>query len=301
MIAPARRTVRLLPALACLALLPAAAVSGCGSSGDDSGTSATGGAAASTPTTATGTTASGTPGRATASPAEVLKDAKAALAQVTSYHVAGTEVDKDDGPGTIAADVSQNGSFRASLSSKSTKVEFIVTSGSGAASYIKGDEAFWLDSLGQKGAAAAKALADKWVKTPSSAGDALDSGLKQLLPTELAYCLDKNLGPLKNGGVKTVDGKQVVVIRDAGSRPGTAPGELYVTASGDALPLRLVQLGSRANGGTLDKRCYDADDASTTKSDYTLSDFNAVDPITAPRGAQDLETVIRAAGADTTA
>lgn len=292
---------RLVPALACLALVPLAGLlAGCGGgsgkAGDSTARSAAGGATAAT----TSATAPAAAARAKASPTEVLGEVRDALAQVRSYHIEGTQQDTEEGRGALAADIDRSGSFKASLAFRSGKVKIVVIGGPRGASYIKGDEPFWRATLGAKDAAAAKLLAGQWVTTPAAAGESFGASFKKLLPSELAYCIDKNVGPLTNRGLKGGAGKPAVVLHDAGGRPATAAGDLYVAATGDALPLRVVQLGLRRKGGKLDHRCYDRDDATTEGSDLRLSAFNAIDPITAPRGAKNLETLLKGAAADTT-
>ncbi|WP_272476666.1 hypothetical protein [Baekduia alba] len=78
-----------------------------------------------------------------------------------------------------------------------------------------------------------------------------------MAPKHIATCLDSQLGTLTNKGIKTVGGQQVVVLEDAGDKPGTAPGQLLIAADGPTLPVREIQaapkgaisLESLAGGG----------------------------------------------------
>ena len=64
-----------------------------------------------------------------------------------------------------------------------------------------------------------------------------------ILPKDVGYCLVKEAGTVTNAGARTVAGEDVVVLTDKGDKPGTSPGELYLPASGPALPTRLRQTG----------------------------------------------------------
>src|SRR5437764_268932 len=81
---------------------------------------------------------------------------------------------------------------------------------------------------------------------------------------------------------------QSAVAEDQGDRPGTNPGQLYVAASGPALPLRVLQTGPQKPGGSADPTCGGGSD--TTKSaDVRLSNFDKDVKISAPPGALDLQ------------
>ena len=118
--------------------------------------------------------------------------------------------------------------------------------------------------------------------------ESVRSLLVKLSPKYLASCYATGLGTLSNNGVKTLDGRKVIVLEDKGDKPGTAPGLLYVAAEGPFLPLREVQTGPSKPGGKRDKRC-DAGDDKTTTADVTYSQYNRVPRLKAPRGALSLE------------
>ena len=105
----------------------------------------------------------------------------------------------------------------------------------------------------------------------------------------MGYCLVKEAGTVTKAGARTVAGEQVVVLTDKGDKPGTSPGELYVPASGPALPTRVRQTGPEKAGGTPDPRCEDDDGDNTNDSDVRLSDYDKPVDIEAPKGALDLE------------
>lgn len=229
--------------------------------------------------------------RAKQDPRELIGDVKAALQAVKSYHVVGTFDDKD-GRGHIVADVTAAGAARVTMQVKPTTVRFTVT---GGFTYLKAPASFWRkegdnaterDRLG-------RAFGGRWVKVPTDVDDDLAGPAKQLSPRELAFCTDKDLGTLTNKGLRTVGGRLVVVLHDAGDKPGTQPSDLQIAATGPALPLRERTLGPRKAGGSPSPRCGH-DDASDRKTDastgnVTISRFNAIPPIVPPPNALDLQ------------
>ena len=85
-------------------------------------------------------------------------------------------------------------------------------------------------------------------------------------------------------GAGTVGGRSAVIVVSDGSVPGSAPGKVYVAATGPAWPLRAVVTGPRRPGGS--GVCAEQTTART--SDITISDFNQPVSVTAPAGALDL-------------
>ncbi|HEY6760868.1 MAG TPA: hypothetical protein VI318_15325 [Baekduia sp.] len=218
-----------------------------------------------------------------AKPADVLAKAKTALAQVKSLHVAGTELDKGDkAPTKIAGTFTSSGPADFTISGGKASARLIALP---SALYIKANESYW-KSVGDKSSRAIAAkLAGKWIKMPASSGEDATSGLADLSPKHLASCLDSHVGTLSNKGVRTVGGGQkVVVLADAGDKPGTAPGQLWIDER-TGLPVREVQSGPAKAGGKKDSACDDEWPPVTQKSDATLSRFGKTAKITAPKGA----------------
>jgi hypothetical protein len=235
-------------------------------------------------------TAGGSPAladEAAKSPRQILADVTANLAKVRSMHIEGTEVDKD-GRTTLSADISASGStdMRAKLGGQQLRIRAI-----GKQLYFKGSRSFWKGS--GVPSSAVSALTDRWVKMPASAAGA-DSLAKELQPRALARCLGTDLGTIRKGPVTKVDGKPAVVLIDAGDKPGTSPGRLYVANAGTPLPLRVMQTGPSRAGGKRDAACGDAGDT-TRSSDLRFSNYNKRLRITAPAGARDLETLVKQA------
>jgi hypothetical protein len=254
-----RLLLRVLPTVLVLAL------AGCG--GDDGG-SGSGGDLASK------------------EPKAILDDVSAALGKVRSYHVEGTQSDKD-GRSTLTGDVSAGGDVRFRMTVAQSKLELIAV---GDRTYMKADRAFWSSRGGAAGPRIANLLADRWVIAPDEAGGELRGSLDQLLPRNLAYCVTRTSGTVSKRGTEKLDGHDVVVLTDKGDKPGTSPGEMYVSTTGPALPLRVVQTGPEKPGGTNDPRCGD-DDSSTTASDVRLSDFDEPVDVKAPPNPLDLTTL----------
>lgn len=242
-----------------LAVTPALAAAGCGSDGG------------------------GDKAKPAGTPAEVLKQASAALAKVESVHFEGSATDAD-GDGKISGDAHADGSSRFTLSQKGGTAEIRVI---GATAYINADTAYW--TANADAATAAKA-AGKWISLPS---DSLGTSLKRFQPSTLAYCLAKDGGVLKDGGTGDVDGKAVRVLTGDGSAAGTSPGRLSVASEGKPYPLRTEQTGPDKPGGTKDPRCDDDDGEpdTTTKSDIRLSAFGSAAKVAAPDGAIDANTL----------
>jgi len=224
------------------------------------------------------------PDRSKAAPKQILDAAAADVAKLRSYHLEGTETDKD-GVGKLRGDVSGDGGLRFTLDVGKSTINLVVIE---RATYLKANKAFWTGQGNARGPLATT-LADRWVKAPSSSADVL----KGLAPKDLSYCLGIGNGTLRNAGTRTEHGRRAVVVADKGDVPGDAPGELYVAATGPALPLRVTQTGKERPGGKPDPRCDSSepgDEASTTTaSDYRFSAFDKPVRITAPPDALDLD------------
>jgi hypothetical protein len=222
-------------------------------------------------------------GEESKSPQQIVSDAADALSKVRSFHLEGSEDDKS-GHTTLNGDVVLPGRVRVTLTAAGGKADFILID---ATAYLKADRTFWQANGSPEVGAA---LADKWIKLPQS--QAREFGrLSQLMePAKIRRCLETHPGTLANGGTGSLAGTQVVIVTDKGDLPGSEPGQLYVAARGDPLPLRFTQTGTQKPGGTPNAACNetsdDVHDTSTT-SDYRLSAFNEDVSITAPPDAID--------------
>lgn len=235
-----------------------------------------------------GSAGSGTPADlAAASPRQILDASVAALAKVHSYHLTGTIEDKD-GHTSLSADVTDAGGVRATFTTGGSTQSFITVGGQ---SYVQADRRFWMKGRsGPDARRVANILAGRWVKVPASRARSFQKDVARMLPREQAYCLPRGLGTLTKVGVRRVDGRRVVVIRDRGDVPGGTPGELSVAATGRALPLLERQTGPSRPGGTFDARCDDPNDTSTA-STATLSRYDRVPPVRPPAHPLDLQNL----------
>jgi hypothetical protein len=219
-------------------------------------------------------------GEASKTPAQILADTQPALGSVRSFHMTGTQTDKD-GPSTLTADVSLPGKVHLTIQQGTTDLEIIVVGPDG---YFKANRAFW-DKNG--GGAATALLADRWVKVPaaSTPGFAEFSAISD--PATIGHCfLGSRHGAITNAGTSTVAGTPVIVLADDGKAPGASPGEVYIASTGQPLPLRSTQTGPQQAGGVPDAACHETDVSSTTTvGDIHYGAYNQPVSIVAPQGA----------------
>jgi hypothetical protein len=214
-----------------------------------------------------------------------------ALQGVRSYHVEGTEVDKD-GTTRLAGDVTSSGSVNFTLDMSGGRAQLLAV---GSQTFVKANRRFWLAQGGQDREKVAKLLADRWAKVPESSAPDVTASVEPLLPKSLAYCATHATGSITKKGTTQFAGHQVVVLADKGDRPGDNPSDVYVQASGPTLPLRIVQTGPQTPGKP-DPRCGDAN-STTTHSDARLSAFNEPVQIAPPPNALDLSKLSGGTGA----
>jgi outer membrane lipoprotein-sorting protein len=230
-----------------------------------------------------GSSEDGDQDRAAQSPQEILADVRGALEGVDSYRFDATLVDKD-GPGRVRGDVAAPGSLRLKLEQNGTSAQLVATE---SQVYMNADRAFWDAQGGGLPDQVVDLLSGRWVKVPADGNDEMRDLVNQFLPKNLAYCLSSETGTVTKGSTATVAGQETVVLRDKGDKPGTAPGELYVAATGAALPLRVRQTGPAKPGGSPDPRCSDGEN-DTKSGDIRLSRFDEDVSIKPPPDALDL-------------
>jgi hypothetical protein len=223
-------------------------------------------------------------GEGSKSAAQIVSDAATALGKVKSFHVDGTE-DAKVGRMTISGDVALPGRIHLVVTLGPARVEVLTVAG---AIYLRGDALFWRGVAGRLSAL----LADKWVKAPPSAASSFGSILVLADPSKVGRCLvESHLGALEKAGTATEAGKPVVVVKNKGDAPGSAPGRLYVAARGEPLPLRATQTGPQKPGGKPDTTCNETQNdvtGSGTASDIRLSGYDRAVSIAAPPKALDL-------------
>jgi hypothetical protein len=252
----------------------AAALSGCGG----------GSTPARTTTTATTGAARAAAPPAHQDPRTTLRAARSALVGLRSYHVAGSQTDPD-GTTALDGDVTAKGDLRMTLHQHGTSAQLIVVRRS---VFLRAGIPFWRYShLSER---LASAVADRWIKAPDDHGIAKLSD--EVRPATLAHCLQGGGDELSDAGLRTFQGKRVRVIAIAGKAPGSAPGSLFVAATGPQLPVRVLQTGPSRPGGKLDPRCDDPSKPDrSTHSDIRLSRFDEPLSVTAPPNALDLQAL----------
>jgi hypothetical protein len=223
-------------------------------------------------------------GEASKTPQAILSDLQRDLAKVKSLHFAGRLTE----PGKVtrlSGDVFASGSASIGIVQGKGSLRMILLPKS---TYLKANAVYWKASGRKYGAILASKLAGRWVKVPGLTRASVQSLLSTLSPKNLARCFGSRPGTLVNNGVTTLGGRQVIVLEDKGDRPGTTPGLLYVKAEGRVLPVRSTQTGPRRAGGKLDRRCEEPNDKSTA-GDLTMSRFDRVAPLKAPRNVLSLD------------
>ncbi|MGA2970927.1 MAG: hypothetical protein ABSE75_14115, partial [Acidimicrobiales bacterium] len=226
----------------------------------------------------------------------LLTQAEAAIDRVHSFHLqaattyAGAAV-------TVSGDIV--------LPGKATLLEHYGTGtiallALGGKVYFRADRAYYANE-GLKGASLAQ-VAGRWLSTTAAQLPSVGGFAALTNPATAGRCLlAQNLGTLSLGGDATIDGRRAIVLRDAGDLPGSAPGLVYLAASGPPLPLKIVTTGARRAGGTPDGACSATTTpaGTVTASVETISRVNAPVAISAPAGAVSLASLASPARATT--
>jgi hypothetical protein len=227
-------------------------------------------------------------------PAQVIKDAQAALRQSkgVTVHFTGTS-------GTTKVDLTMSGDGKGNVTGAgtfdSTAIEFLVYGGT---FYIKGGD-FFAKSAGTSVTEAQKQqllalINGKWVvmgKADSSAG--FGDMSKLATPGVLADCLDDHGTVDPKLGTDTVQGQKVVVINEKGDSPGDAAAKLEVRVASPNYPVRLVQSGAVAPGtpkahGKCPTGSGGPDSSTTQDVTIDFSGFDSTSTIAAPTNTVDL-------------
>ncbi len=223
------------------------------------------------------------------SPSQIIADAAAALGHVRSFHLDGTGEDLRGGRIILSGDFGIPGRLHLTLAQGSGTIEIILVGGYG---YLKANRAFWVAQGTQPKVVAF--LADRWVKAAAASMPGMSEFTTWTNPATIGHCLvEKHLGTVSVAGSDTFAGQPVVILSDHGDLPGSTRGRLYVATTGPALPLRVVETGTKRPGGTPDRLCNETQiSPSTTKAgDLRLSRYNQPVSITAPAGALDLKAL----------
>ncbi len=217
-------------------------------------------------------TARGAAGLASESPAQIIGAAQRALRSAHGYVVAGRITQSRQKLGLRLA---YGGPTRLEiqLTQRTGTVAVIVLPGG---LFVRANRAYWR----AHGGTSTLRFANRWIKLPAHDSAAFTRQLGHFNPRTLATCLGENHGPLTRTGTAVVNGRRVVVVRDAGGVPGSNPGTYDVALQGPAYPLRVTATGPTRRGGRVSV-CNDGR-GGNTEGTLTLSRFNHPPAITAP-------------------
>jgi hypothetical protein len=175
-------------------------------------------------------------------------------------------------------------------------LSLIVADGPSAASirvvggygYIVANTPFWVHS--GMTAQQAQPVAGRWLRIPTARVPGLSSMRDWLSPATAGRCILGTDGSVATlGGHSQVNGISAVVLKDRG-RHGGALGDVYVSASGAPLPLRVTQTVSDSGTTPPDRACGDTVNSSqgafgATKSmTMTFGHWNEATSISPPPG-----------------
>lgn len=252
---PVRGMMRRRLAPGAVALVLAATLAACGDSDSSSDTTS---ASSSTTATQAETTAASN-GVADKSADEVLAASLAAAESAGAMHVAG----ESDGT-VIDLSLVRGEGASGSIAQGTNRFELLTV---GDEIYLRGSDEFY---RGLGGEAVVRLLAGKWLKV--SAGDRQFGSFAAFTDKDrlLAQALRPE-GTIEKGDVETVDGTEVVPLTNG--REGT----LYVAATGEPYPVKIVPGGGRSG-------------------EITFSGWDEPVELTAPTDAIDIEQLSRAAG-----
>lgn len=219
-------------------------------------------------------------GEAAKSPAQITADVLAATKQLHSFRMRGT-ITETTGSTLVAAQVAGPGRIGFSEQQGGTAVQVIAL---GGLTYLKGSRAYYSAQHNLTPAQVAR-YADRWLKLSTASYPSFSADVARTTNLSLELrCWAQRKGGLSVAGGGTVGGRSAVIVVSDGSVPGSAPGKVYVAATGPAWPLRAVVTGPRRPGGS--GACAEQTTART--SDITISDFNQPIALAAPPSALDL-------------
>jgi hypothetical protein len=219
-------------------------------------------------------------GEATKSPQQIAADVLAATKHLHSFRLGGTITDAN---GTVRVSGMVAGPGRISFSEqRASDVVKVVALGS--VTYMKASRAYY-SAQPKLTPAQVTSYTNRWLElsTASNPSFAEDLARETNLSIELRCWAARKRG-LSVAGTGSIGGRAAVIVASDGSVPGSAPGKVYVAATGPAWPLRAVVTGPRKPGGS--GAC--AEPTTPRTSDITISDFNQPIALEAPPSPLDL-------------
>jgi hypothetical protein len=172
--------------------------------------------------------------------------------------------------------------------------ESVLVTVTGGSAYMKANSSFWEHAAHARGPALGL-VAGRWLEVSPHEG--FEGLYKSLNASKWARCLTEDHGTLSVDGIATTGGQPAVVLVDHGDRPGTAPGKLYVAASGPPWPLRAVATGLPRPGAEPSGECAESGEPVRPGQELTFSDYDHDFGIAAPPGAVPLHELLRPNGA----
>jgi hypothetical protein len=168
-------------------------------------------------------------GVASKTPDQIVNAASKALARASSMHVAGSIVSSGQ-PLALDLSLASGKGGRGQISVGGFVIKVIAV---GKTVYLYGSQSFWQH---YSGAAAARLLNGKWLKSPATGQLASFAQL-----TNMAHMAGLLLshGVLSKGSTSTVNGRAVIALRDT-----TQGGTLYVATTGTPYPIEIRRGGS---------------------------------------------------------
>lgn len=178
-------------------------------------------------------------GIASKSPNAIFNAANHAIVRASSVHIAGSIV---SGGVPLSLDLHlASGKGGTGQMSENGLTFRIISVGNNV--YIQGTPTFWAHFAGPT---VAKRLDGKWLKAPASGQFASVSALTNM--QELFNRLLQSHGVLKKTGTTTVNGQKAVAVTDT-----TQGGTLYVAATGQPYPIKVVKSGTGGGQITFDR------------------------------------------------
>ncbi len=224
-------------------------------------------------------------------PRAVLAEAAHAFGKVKSYHFSAVQVDGLDTT-SYSGDVFASGDGRLTLGSGPEAPRAVFLRG---VIYVKAAFAFWRAEMDEDVPdRIVRRFANRWIREEPKDGAGTRALLDDYGPKRLSACFGDTPRELsRRGANETVQGQEAAVLQETPKAPGSAPSLYYVTAAEPARLLRIVQTG-RAVKGRLPRACGgDKVDTDVIRAEMTLSRFDQVPEVTAPKGAVGLEDLFR--------
>lgn len=173
------------------------------------------------------------------SASDIVTAATNAMNKVSSLHVSGS-VSSGSSPISLDLDLVSGKGGKGTMSESGLSFQIVVVDKN---VYINGSPGFW-QHFG--GAAAAKQLNGKWLKTPAT-GDFASLAQLADLHTLLGSLLASHGASLTKGAKTTVNGHSVIAVKDSSNG-----GTLYVATTGQPYPVEVLKGGSGGGKITFD-------------------------------------------------